>query len=108
MGKYLVERIYREYNESRPRRALGEKPPNKFAKEIAACRDFLGSPTAENSLSRSARKSRADQFWCKQRNTWVSIAAPSGKRCARSSNARTVAWPWSPARESWPCCFGTC
>jgi len=38
-----------QYNESRPHRALGEKTPNEFAKEIAASRDFLGLQTAENS-----------------------------------------------------------
>jgi hypothetical protein len=46
----IVETWRGEYNESRPHRALGEKTPNEFAKEIAASRNFLGSPTAENSL----------------------------------------------------------
>jgi putative transposase len=46
----IVETWRGEYNESRPHRALGEKTPNEFAKEIAASRDFLGFPTAENSL----------------------------------------------------------
>jgi hypothetical protein len=38
----IVETWRAEYNESRPHRALGEKTPNEFAKEIAASRDFLG------------------------------------------------------------------
>jgi putative transposase len=44
-----VERIEawrREYNESRPHRALGERTPNEFASEIAASRDLAGSTTA--------------------------------------------------------------
>jgi transposase InsO family protein len=45
----IVETWRAEYNESRPHRALGEKTPNEFAKEIAASRDFLGIQTAENS-----------------------------------------------------------
>jgi putative transposase len=45
----IVETWRAEYNESRPHRALGEKTPNEFAKEIAASRDFLGQQTAENS-----------------------------------------------------------
>ncbi len=39
----------KEYQESRPHRARGERTPNEFAKEIAARRDFLGSQIAENS-----------------------------------------------------------
>ena len=38
-----------EYNESRPRGAVGERIPNEFANEIAASRDFIGIQTAENS-----------------------------------------------------------
>jgi putative transposase len=41
-----VERIEawrREYNESRPHRALGERTPNEFAREIAASRDLSSS-----------------------------------------------------------------
>lgn len=45
----MVETWRREYNESRPHRALGERTPNEFAKEITASRDFLGLQTAENS-----------------------------------------------------------
>ena len=32
----------REYNESRPHRALGERTPNEFARQIAASRDLTG------------------------------------------------------------------
>jgi transposase InsO family protein len=45
----VIEQWRAEYNESRPHRALGEKTPNEFAKEIAASRDFLELQTAENS-----------------------------------------------------------
>ena len=45
----IVETWRKEYNESRPHRALGERTPNEFAKEIAATRDFLGIHTAEHS-----------------------------------------------------------
>jgi putative transposase len=48
-AQQIVETWRAEYNESRPHRALGEKTPNKFAKEIAASRDFLGLQTTENS-----------------------------------------------------------
>jgi transposase InsO family protein len=45
----IVETWRREYNESHTHRALGEKTPTEFANEIAAGRDLIGSPTAENS-----------------------------------------------------------
>jgi putative transposase len=45
----IVETWRREYNESRPHRALGEKTPHEFANEIAASRDFIGMHTAANS-----------------------------------------------------------
>ncbi len=48
-AKESIEAWRREYNESRPHRALGEKTPNEFAKEIAASRDLFGLQTAENS-----------------------------------------------------------
>jgi len=48
-AQQIVETWRAEYNESRPHRALGEKTPNEFAKEIAASRDFLELQTAENS-----------------------------------------------------------
>jgi len=44
-----IEAWRREYNETRPHRALGERTPNEFAKGIAARRDSFGSQTAENS-----------------------------------------------------------
>jgi len=45
----IVETWRKEYNESRPHRALGERTPNEFANEIAARRDFIGIHTAGNS-----------------------------------------------------------
>jgi putative transposase len=45
----IVETWRREYNESRPHRALGERTPNEFANEIAASRDLIGMQTAEDS-----------------------------------------------------------
>ena len=48
-AKESIEAWRREYNESRPHRALGEKTPNEFASEIAASRDLTGQQTAENS-----------------------------------------------------------
>ncbi len=47
--RQIVETWRREYNESRPHRALGERTPNEFANEIAATRDFIGLQVAENS-----------------------------------------------------------
>ena len=44
-----IEAWRKEYNETRPHRALGERTPNEFAKGIAASRDSLGQQTAENS-----------------------------------------------------------
>jgi len=37
-----------EYNASRPHRALGERTPNEFAREIAARRALSGLQTAGN------------------------------------------------------------
>jgi putative transposase len=48
-AKQIVENWLVEYNESRPQRALREKTPNEFPKEIAASRNFLGVETGENS-----------------------------------------------------------
>ena len=48
-AKETIEAWRREYNESRPHRALGERTPNEFAHEIAASRDRMGLKTAENS-----------------------------------------------------------
>ena len=47
--RQIVETWRREYNASRPHRALGEKTPNEFANEIVASRDFIGLQTAANS-----------------------------------------------------------
>ena len=44
-----LEAWRKEYNESRPHRALGERTPSEFANEVAASRDFIGQQTAENS-----------------------------------------------------------
>jgi putative transposase len=48
-AKGKIEAWRKEYNESRPHRALGERTPNEFAHEVAARRDSIESQTAENS-----------------------------------------------------------
>ena len=48
-AKESIEAWRKEYNESRPHRALGERTPNEFVNEIAASRDLFGLQTAENS-----------------------------------------------------------
>ena len=48
-AQQIVETWRREYNESRPHRALGERTPTEFANELAASREFIGMQTAENS-----------------------------------------------------------
>ena len=48
-AKERIEAWRKEYNESRPHRALGERTPYEFANEIAASRDLIGLQTAENS-----------------------------------------------------------
>ena len=48
-AKQIIEAWRREYNESRPHRALGERTPNEFAHQIAASRDLMGLQTAGNS-----------------------------------------------------------
>ena len=48
-AKERIEAWRKEYNESRPHRALGERTPSEFANEVAARRDFIGTQTAENS-----------------------------------------------------------
>ena len=48
-AKERIEAWQKEYNESRPHRALGERTPNEFAHGIAASRDSMGLQTAENS-----------------------------------------------------------
>ena len=47
----IIETWRKEYNESRPHRALGERTPHEFAHEIAARRDPMGLLTAQHSLS---------------------------------------------------------
>jgi len=49
-AKGIIEGWRREYNESRPHRALGERTPNEFACQVAASRDLTGRERAENSL----------------------------------------------------------
>ena len=48
-AQLIVETWRREYNESRPHRALGESTPTEFANELAASREFIGMQIAENS-----------------------------------------------------------
>jgi putative transposase len=48
-AKESIEAWRKEYNESRPHRALGERTPNEFANGIVASRDSIGSQIAENS-----------------------------------------------------------
>ena len=45
-AKQVIEDWRREYNESRPRRSLGERTPNEFASQIAASRDLTCSTSA--------------------------------------------------------------
>jgi putative transposase len=47
-AKQIVEAWRREYNESRPHRALGERTPNEFACQFAASRELTGLQGAEN------------------------------------------------------------
>ena len=49
-AKEIIEAWRREYNESRPHRALGEQTPNEFACQVPASRDLTGPEGAENSL----------------------------------------------------------
>ncbi len=48
-AKQLIELWRREYNESRPHRALGEQTPNEFASQFAAQRELIGLQKPENS-----------------------------------------------------------
>ena len=48
-AKQIIEAWRREYNESRPHRALGERTPHEFAFQIAASCDLKGLKTAQNS-----------------------------------------------------------
>ena len=47
-ARVKIEAWRREYNESRPHGALGERTPNEFAYGIAASRDSIGLQTDEN------------------------------------------------------------
>jgi putative transposase len=49
-AKQIIEAWRREYNESRPHRALGERTPNEIACEFAASRELTRTKTAEDSL----------------------------------------------------------
>jgi putative transposase len=49
-ARQLIEAWRREYNESRPHRALGERTPNEFANEFAASRELIDLQTAGDSL----------------------------------------------------------
>jgi putative transposase len=48
-AKQLIEGWRREYNDSRPHRALGEQTPSEFASQFAAQRELPGSQETENS-----------------------------------------------------------
>jgi putative transposase len=48
-AKENIEAWRKEYNESRPHRALGERTPNEFAHEVAASRDLMALQEAKNS-----------------------------------------------------------
>ncbi len=48
-AKQVIEAWHREYNESRPHRALGERTPNEFAAQLGACPELSTVQAAENS-----------------------------------------------------------
>ena len=50
-AKQSIEAWRREYNKSRPHRALGERTPNEFAHQIAASCDLMGLLPAKVSTS---------------------------------------------------------
>jgi putative transposase len=50
-AKQIIEAWRREYNESRPHRAHGERTPHEIACEFAASREFTSTQTAGDSLS---------------------------------------------------------
>ena len=49
-ARQIVEAWRREYNESRPHRAHGERTPHEIAHEFAASRELMGTKTAGDSL----------------------------------------------------------
>jgi putative transposase len=48
-AKQIIEAWRREYNESRPHRALGERTPNEFAGQVGASPDLATAQAAEDS-----------------------------------------------------------
>lgn len=48
-AKQVIELWRREYNESRPHRALAEQTPSEFARQFAAQRELPGSQEPESS-----------------------------------------------------------
>ncbi len=48
-AKQIIEAWRREYNESRPHRALGERTPNEFAGQVGACPDLATAQAAGDS-----------------------------------------------------------
>jgi putative transposase len=48
-AREIIEAWRKEYNESRPHRALGERTPQEFANRIAASRDLIGLQSPQNS-----------------------------------------------------------
>ena len=50
-AKETIEAWRREYNESRPHRAHGERTPHEIACEFAASREFTSTASPEDSLS---------------------------------------------------------
>jgi putative transposase len=48
-AKQIIEAWRREYNESRPHRALGERTPNEFAGQVGACPALVTVQAAEDS-----------------------------------------------------------
>lgn len=50
VARHLIENWRREYNESRPHRALGQRTPSEFARHIAALRDSAELLPAGDSL----------------------------------------------------------
>lgn len=49
-ARQVIEDWRQEYNESRPHRALAQRTPSEFARQIAASRDLAGALEAGNSL----------------------------------------------------------
>ncbi len=49
-ARQIIEAWPREYNESRPHRALGERTPHEFAHQIGASPDLMGLQSPQDSL----------------------------------------------------------